>query len=267
MARLLFAVSLLLSLAAGLSAQEYGTIKGTFVFQGDAPEPKKQTVTKDAEVCGKVPQLAQDLIVAKDGGLANVVVYVIGDPKDANAPVKNIHPSYDKLKGTNVEFDNKACRFEPHVATMWTEQKLLLKNSDSVAHNSFVQPFANTAINPLIPAGGSFGASLPKPERVPVKVTCSIHPWMRGYVVVRPDPYVAVSTDKGEFKIENVPAGTHTLLLWQEALGYVRKADVGGKAINNARGQHAFTVKAGDNDLGKIVIKASDYTSQLSKLK
>jgi hypothetical protein len=136
-----------------------------------------------------------------------------------------------------------------------------------VAHNSFVQPFANTAINPLIPAGGSSPASLPKPERIPVKVTCSIHPWMKGWIVVRPDPYSAVSGEDGAFTIENVPVGTHTLQIWQEALGYVRKADAGGKTLNNARGQHAFTIKAGENDLGKIVIKAADYTSQLNKLK
>jgi hypothetical protein len=259
---------MMVALAPALAAQEYGTLKGTFVVEGEVPQPAKLTINKDEAVCGKVPQLSQNLIVAKDGGLANAVIYAMGDPQKADVPVKNIHPSYDRLKGKEVTVDNKTCRFEPHVSKMWTEQTLLLTNSDPVGHNSFVQPFVNPAANPLIPPSGKVPPiTFKKGEKVPVPVTCSIHPWMKAWIVVRPDPYVDVSADTGKFTIENIPVGDYTFLVWHESLLYLNKLHIGGKLQTGTRGMHKFTIKAGDNDLGKVVIKASDYATQIKKLK
>jgi hypothetical protein len=265
--RSLVSITLTFALTAGLAAQEYGTLKGTFVLEGKAPEPVKLVINKDEAVCGKMPQFSQNLIVAKDGGLANTVIYAMGDPQKTEVPVKNIHPSYDRLKGTEVKLDNKVCRFEPHVAKMWTEQKLLLTNSDPVSHNSFVQPFNNPGLNPVIPSGQKAPLDFKKGEKIPVVVTCSIHPWMKAWVVVRPDPYADVSKESGQFAIENIPVGEHTFLLWHESLLYLSKINVGGKPQTGIRGQHKFTIKAGDNDLGKIVIKATDHTKELKRLK
>jgi uncharacterized protein (DUF2141 family) len=56
-----------------------------------------------------------------------------------------------------------------------------------------------------------------KPEIV--KVTCDAHSWMLGWLVVSDHPYVAITNDKGEFTLSDVPAGNYKIEVWQETLG------------------------------------------------
>lgn len=265
-------VLMLTAVAALVSAQvahavDYGTIKGTFTIKGMTPSMKKIVPNKDVEVCGKQELHEEVLVVGKDGGLANALIYALGDAKDANKPMANIHESYNALKAEAAVLDNKGCRFEPRLAVVWTAQKFTIKNSDpSIGHNSFGQPFANPAFNPLIPAGGSVTVPLDKPEKLPFKVSCSIHPWMGSYVIVRPDPYAAVSGETGAFEMVNVPVGEHTFQLWQETLGYLKAVTINGKAEKERRGQYKIAVKKGDNEL-KIVVDAKDFKTQIDKVK
>jgi hypothetical protein len=42
---------------------------------------------------------------------------------------------------------------------------------------------------------------------------------MSAYILVTSSPYFAVSDEKGEFVIEDVPAGTREIKVWHEKLG------------------------------------------------
>ena len=50
-----------------------GTIKGRFVFEGQAAAPAAISVTKDVEVCGQHHLMDESLLVDSKGGLANAV--------------------------------------------------------------------------------------------------------------------------------------------------------------------------------------------------
>jgi hypothetical protein len=64
-----------------------------------------------------------------------------------------------------------------------------------------------------------------KEESLPVKVGCSIHPWMGAWVLVRDNPYGAVSGSNGEFEIANLPAGKEIeFQLWQEKALFLKSA-------------------------------------------
>jgi hypothetical protein len=52
-----------------------------------------------------------------------------------------------------------------------------------------------------------------------VKFKCDVHPWMTGYVLVTDNPYYAVTTENGAFKLEGIPAGKYTLEAWHEKYG------------------------------------------------
>jgi hypothetical protein len=39
---------------------------------------------------------------------------------------------------------------------------------------------------------------------------------MTGYIVVVPTPYFALTSESGEYTIENVPDGTYTVVAWHE---------------------------------------------------
>jgi hypothetical protein len=44
---------------------------------------------------------------------------------------------------------------------------------------------------------------------------------MSAYWMVTDHPYVAVTDADGRFRIENLPAGKHQFVVWQEKAGYV----------------------------------------------
>jgi hypothetical protein len=56
-----------------------------------------------------------------------------------------------------------------------------------------------------------------KPEVI--KVTCDVHSWMLGWLIVMPHPYFGVTDERGVAWIEGVPAGSHTVEIWHEMLG------------------------------------------------
>jgi plastocyanin len=241
--------------ASAPATGDWGTLKGKFVFNGTAPkqEPLKE-ITQDQAVCTKHPLLDESLVVADDGGVANIVVWV------RNKDVK-VHSDYDALKEKKVVIDNKNCRFDPHVVTYWTGQPLEIKNSDPVAHNTNASCQVNEAFNEIIPAEKSSDRKpLTAAEMVPVDVSCNIHRWMKGWLVVQANPYMAVSGKDGSFELKNLPTGTELeFQVWQEKAGYVQKAEVGGKDAGWAKGRFKYTVKPGDNDLGTIKLDAAQF--------
>ncbi len=102
----------------------------------------------------------------------------------------------------------------------------------------------------MIPAGKSFELDLKKEQRIPIPVTCNLHPWMKGYVLARNTPYVAVSGKDGVFKIDKLPLGKLEFQVWHEKAGYV--AIPGWK-----RGRFTVKIDKGVRDLGDITLPAT----------
>ncbi len=221
------------------AADAWADLTGRFVLDGAAPAQKKINPDKDQAVCGKMPLYDESLVVDSSGGIANVVIYV------STKKVK-VHPDYAAEDSARVKCDNKDCRFEPHITAMWLTQTLVFTNSDPVGHNSNLTPLLNPAFNQLIPTGGEADYKFSKAERVPVKVACNVHSWMSGYVVVRDNPYIAISAADGTFTLKNLPAGEMLeFQVWQEKSGYVETAKW-------KKGRFEMKVAAGGSDLGEI---------------
>ncbi len=228
-------------------AEGWGHLTGRIVLKGAAPKPAPINVTKDQEFCGKHNLVDESIVVGPDGGLANVVVYV------RTRKVK-VHPELEAAKDKPVILKNENCRFEPRVVAVVVGQKLYVTNPDPVAHNT----------NISVPGGGGGGnysipANVNEPQEaykfefslqqsVPVPVACNIHPWMKGFVVIRKNPYVAVTGKDGKFEIKNLPAGELELQLWQEKAGYL--------AVDGwPKGRKKITIKPNETvDLGTIEV-------------
>lgn len=220
----------------------WGTLKGKFVFEGGAPAREKIDTSKDP-VCTQHPVLTEQIVVGDDGGLKDVVIYLASKKVPVN-------PEYEASANDKIVFDNKHCRFEPHVLTMRVSQTVQLHNSDASSHNSNIAPLGDAAFNSLIADGATAEYHFTKPQSLPVPVTCNIHPWMRGYILPRDNPYAAVTGDDGSFEIKDIPAGTWEFQVWQEAAGYLAAKPEWKK------GKFKLEIKPGDNDLGTIQVPA-----------
>ncbi len=82
-------------------------------------------------------------MVGKDGGIANIIVYV----RTRNVKVP---PALAAMHKGPVLLDNKNCGFEPRVVGLVRGQKLVIGNSDNVGHNSNI---AAQGFNPIVAAG------------------------------------------------------------------------------------------------------------------
>ncbi|MGE0607806.1 MAG: hypothetical protein AB7O62_12000 [Pirellulales bacterium] len=224
-------------LPAESQAQKWGSLSGKFVVDGKAPAQKKLKVTKDnAEFGNEV--IDDQLRIDDKGGVADVVVYV-----RSKIDAKAIHADYDKVPAM-VGMDNKGGRFIPHVVTVWTKkQTLVMGNPDKVAHNSNIQPAGDPSGtgNPLLPPGSMHNFKFGRQQNVPAPVACNIHPWMKGYVLPRDNPYMTVSAEDGTFEIKNLPVGEHEFQLWHDP----KNLDIDGAK----NGRVKVTIKEGKNQL------------------
>lgn len=227
----------------------WGTLRGTFVYGDDRPTPEKIIPTKDVDYCGQHTLVDQSLVVNEDGQIANVFVSIYV-PRTGKL---DVHESYDESADGEVVLDNTQCRFEPHCLIVRTSQKLVIKNSDPMGHNTNLQ---TEGFNQLIEPNGSISHGFQVARINPVPVACNIHPWMNGHLLIRNDPYAAVSADDGSFEIKNIPAGTHEFILWHERPGYLGNLTA-GKVKTDRRGRMKIEIPPGKIvDLGEIKIPA-----------
>ena len=237
-------------LASSAQAADWGTLKGKLVFDGKADEPKPINVNKDIEYCKKHSPMEEILVVDEDGGIANVVVYLyVKKGKSVD-----IHPDMEAV-GEPATLDNKGCRFEPHVLMIRTGQELKVLNSDEgVGHNTNATMLANASFNEQVTSGSPLVKKFEKREGLPMTVACNIHPWMKAYLLVRDNPYMAVTNEKGEFEVKNIPAGKHEFIFWHEAKGNIRSLKVGGTKTSR-KGRAKLTIPAGNVlDLGEVKV-------------
>lgn len=230
------------------SAQEsWGGLQGRFLWVGDIPAPEPLVIERDAEVCGGRGLTDESLLVnAKTRGVRNVVIWL-----ESRSTVP-IHPEQSELTSP-VKLDNRGCRFEPRVAVLRTGGVLQLVNSDPVAHNAAVYLKRSTPFNDVIPQGMPLERVMRKAEQQPARVDCSIHPWMKAWLLVLDHPYAAVSNEEGRFEIPRLPAGEWTFRLWQERGGYLKVLLRGDSTEQLDRGQLKLTIPAGGQlDLGEL---------------
>lgn len=255
---LLCSLSLLIcgSWANPARTQEWGNLRGQVLFAGQPPEPQKLKITKDEEECCKHNLVDESIRVnAENHGLQNVVVYLY---PAANQKVP-VHPDIDVQRETEPELDNNACRFAPRVVLLRTGQNLLVGNSDPIGHNVMVDTQRNPPLNVTIPSGGSIKKAFDAEERMPVPVSCSIHPWMRGWLLIRDCPYMAITDEHGRFEMRNLPVGKWEFVFWHERAAFLTEVKVNDQKRQWRRGRVELTIPAGELDLGVIEVAADHF--------
>lgn len=191
-----------------IEVKNAGVITGTVTFAGEVPALKEIKVSKDTKVCGNHKTDESLVIDTNTKGIKNVVVFL----KEIKTGKKW------QIAENDLEMDQKGCIFSPRVVVVPAGQPINMLNNDGILHNIHTRSQLNEEINKAQPKFlKKMKLSFDKPEFV--KVTCDVHNWMQGWIVVADHPYYTVTDDKGKFEISDIPAGTYTLEIWHETLG------------------------------------------------
>jgi hypothetical protein len=215
-----------------VDAATAGDINGVVSFDGTAP--KNEGIKMNADpVCVKenpTPQ-EQETYMVSDGKLANVFVYVKDGLQDY---------SFD-TPTTKYEFDQKNCRYHPHVFGVMVNQPVEIVNSDPTLHNIHALPKGNAEFNNGQPIQGMKMEHKFTAREVMVPFKCDVHGWMNAYVGVLDHPYFAVTDKDGKFSLKGLPPGTYTIEAWHEKAGtQTASVTLGAKETKEAN----FTFKA-----------------------
>ena len=66
-----------------------------------------------------------------------------------------------------------------------------------------------------------------------IKLTCDVHKWMGAWIIVRDNPYFALTGEDGTFEITEIPPGSYTMVIWHESLERIeKKVELGADAAH-----------------------------------
>ncbi len=185
-----------------------GTITGKITFEGTVPPADKVKVSADPKCLAANPNgLEKQPVKVKDGGLADVLVYVkSGAAGPFTAPT------------TPVVLDQMGCSYHPHVVALQVGQPLTIRNSDDTLHNIHPRPTVNAEFNEAEARKGMEKTKTFDKAEPWITVGCDVHPWMRSYIAVLDNPYFAVSGEDGTFTIKGLPDGDYEIETIHEKL-------------------------------------------------
>jgi plastocyanin len=181
---------------------EGGILAGRVRFAGEPPKSEPLAVRKNTDVCGE-HKPSQALVVGPTGGVRGTVVAVEGIARGKRAP--------------ELELDNAKCLFVPHVSAVMAGAKVRIRNSDPILHNTHGYLERLTVFNIALPTKDQVidvTQRIKKPGVV--EVVCDAHTHMRAWIVVRDNPYFAVTDDSGQFRIDEIPPGRYRVTAWHE---------------------------------------------------
>lgn len=245
---------LLLLTSLSMPALGQGTIKGRLVWPDTVaiPENPEAKVDKDRMHClskGKV-RVDRLIVHSMNRGIKNAAFWLV----DRNKSLRPL-PLNDGAKKLPraIVIDSPCCAFEPRIAVVAPGQKLVVKNSAPIPHNINIIGGADGPVAPALPGTGRLEIEPIKPRLFPIPYSCTIHAWMKGYIIASPSPYAAVTDANGNFEIKHAPKGKYKLIGWHEEIGWIFPA---AKSVDTGK---VIEIKDGKTtDLGKLIRKVED---------
>lgn len=252
-----------------------GTLTGKFIFDGEPP-PRKDLAPELSKVDATQRQLPgpdgrysgvegtyreflkkgirpktddPSLLVGKDGGIANILVWVVSKDIPWALPLKEeaAPPAIIRLKDGN---------YTPRISVAAPGQGLRVENHDPVQFNFHLPLVRNQAVNLMLTANSETWVDYGLAENLPVFYRSDIGTWANGWLFIPGNPFVAVSRPDGSFTLPNLPPGEWEFRVWHERKGFVQ---------HWPKGLFKYTVKRGANDLGTIKLKPEFFAEKLAE--
>jgi hypothetical protein len=211
-------VSLARLLAAGET--EWCTLRGRFLYDGSRPIEAPAREFRGE----KFPD--ESLLVSEAGGIANIYVYLASKgvpiPPEAEANVEK-----------EVVTHFKDHRFAPRCYFVWAGKQVLLSPPmDELSDSHVFSPSllgGKVRISPRLLGGGEQYEMVLLDERSlsqPSRIYCNIHAPETGWVLVRDNPFAAISDQDGKFEIKFLPRDRELkFVVWHEKQGILKTAN------------------------------------------
>jgi len=122
--------------------------------------------------------------------------------------------AFAELQRGRTRMDQKRERCGPRVLAITAGTIVDFPTNDRVFHNVFSLARARSFDLGRYAPGRTGSVRFDRPGFIPV--FCDIHSHMSAYILVFSHPFFAVTDEAGRYEIDNVPAGTYTLLIWSE---------------------------------------------------
>jgi len=151
------------------------------------------------------PDVAQlGATIARDPAPAPAVVYLEVAPRRA----------FEQGEPRRAVMDQRNETFVPGVLAITTGSTVDFPNSDRIYHNVF------SLSRPARFDLGRYAVGRSKSVRFDragiVRVFCDIHSHMSAYILVFNHPFFAVADAEGRYRIDNIPAGTYSVVAWHQ---------------------------------------------------
>ena len=203
-ASLVLALSVLATAAGAyeiVTIPDGGTLTGVVRFVGAPPTLNPIPVNKNRDVCGD-QKVSEALVLGPERGVRDTVVMIAGVVRG-------------KKSTGDVIVDNRHCLFVGHVTAVMPGDRVRVRNSDPILHNTHGFLGQPTVFNLALPNKDQM-IDITKRLQKPgvVRVLCDAHPHMFAWMIVHDSPYVTVTDAAGAFRIGDIPPGTYTVTMW-----------------------------------------------------
>jgi plastocyanin len=124
--------------------------------------------------------------------------------------------AFDAPEARHARMNQRNERFIPHVLAITAGTWVDFPNKDRTYHNVFSLSKTRPFNLGRYAAGHSESVQFDQPGVV--RVFCEIHSHMSAFILVFAHRFFALTDDDGRYRIEGVPPGTYTLVVWNEAI-------------------------------------------------
>jgi len=147
----------------------------------------------------------------------------MGNPRDAQDRRRSVvyletapRGAFEAPSDRHARMDQRNERFIPHVLAITAGTWVDFPNGDRTYHNVF--SLSKTKEFNLGRYAAGHSESVKFDQAGIVRVFCEIHSHMNAYILVFAHRFFAMTDDDGRYRIDGLPPGTYTLLVWNEAI-------------------------------------------------